>query len=384
MKNRVWNGVASVVCCALVALNLTAAKAETEEEVESSARSAILIEKETGRVLLSHNAHEQLPMASTTKVMTALIALEYGRLDEVVTVGKNAYGVPGTSIYLGLGEKMTLQDLLYGLLLASGNDAATAIAEHIGGDVSAFCQRMTERARELGCENTVFLTPHGLPREGHFTTAADLATIAREAMSYPLFRQIVSTQRASIPWEGRSYSRVLSNKNKLLSGYEGATGIKTGYTKKAGRCLVFGSKREGMEVIGVVLNCGNWFEEAARLMDLGFERYAQFTAFSKGETVRVLPVENGRQETVRIIAGQKLAAPVKKGTVPVMEVDLPQAISAGTQLNDPVGEARLISSGEVLCSVPLVLGESLPARDFAFELEQVVQNWPMQPQLIAK
>lgn len=381
---KLWSGLGSLLCCAVMALNTVSAKAEGEEESASSARSAILIERETGRVLLSHNAHEALPMASTTKVMTALMVLEYGKLDETVTAGRNAYGVPGTSIYLGLGEKISLKDLLYGLMLASGNDAAVAIAEHIGGDVQTFCQKMTERAAELGCENTVFLTPHGLPAEGHYTTAADLALIAREAMKYPLFREIVSTQRASIPWEGRSYSRILNNKNKLLSTYEGATGIKTGYTKKAGRCLVFGAKRDGLDLIGVVLNCGNWFDEAARLMDEGFARYEQFTAFAAEETVRVLPVENGRQETVQIKAARTLAAPVKKGIVPVLELDLPEYAAAGGESGDPVGEARLISGSEVLCTVPLVLGETLPQRDYGFNLERIVCRWLMEPQSISQ
>ena len=266
-------GWLALLCCAVLAFFQGNAQAEEGDRVDSSARAAVLIERHTGRVLLSHNAHEALPMASTTKVMTALIAIEKGDLNDVVTVGRNAYGVPGTSIYLGLGEKITLRDLLYGLMLASGNDAAVAIAEHIAGDVPSFCAMMTQRAQELGCENTQFATPHGLPSKDHFTTAADLARIAQEAMKHDVFRQIVSTRRASIPWEGRSYHRILNNKNKLLSDYEGATGIKTGYTKAAGRCLVFGAKRNGLEVIGVVLGCSDWFSEAARLMDMGFERY---------------------------------------------------------------------------------------------------------------
>ena len=201
------------------------------EEVGTSAKSCIIIAEASGRVLLAHNAEAALPMASTTKVMTALLALENGDLDAPVTCSRTAFGVPGTSIYLAEGETLPLRDMLYGLMLASGNDAATAIAEHIGGTVEAFCRLMTVRAAELGCKNTVFLTPHGLPCEGHYTTAHDLALIAREAMTHPEFREIVGTTRATIPWEGRSYDRGLNNKNKLLTTYEGATGIKTGYTK---------------------------------------------------------------------------------------------------------------------------------------------------------
>jgi len=377
-------GWVTLLCCAVMAFFAGEAQAEEGERVESSARSAILIERETGRILLSHNVHEKLPMASTTKVMTALLTLEYGKLDEVVTVGRNAYGVPGTSIYLNLGERITLRDLLYGLMLASGNDAAVAIAEHIGGDVESFCRMMTERAAELGCTDTVFLTPHGLPKDGHFTTAHDLALIAREAMSHELFREIVSTKRASIPWEGRSYQRILNNKNKLLTSYEGATGIKTGYTKAAGRCLVFGAKRDGLEVIGVVLNCGDWFDEAARLMNAGFERYEWFTAFEEGENVRVLPVEEGTQETVCILSGGSLAAAVPKGIVPVLEFDLPETVQAGQERGSQIGEARLIHDGQIIAAAPLVLGETLAQRDYAYELDRVVRNWTSMPQSIAE
>ena len=350
--------------------------ARAENEVDTSARSAILIDRQTGGVLLSGNAREPLPMASTTKVMTALLALEYGRLEETVTVGRNAYGVPGTSIYLSLGEKISLRDLLYGLMLASGNDAAVAIAEHIGGDVETFCRMMNERAAEIGCSDTVFINPNGLPASGHHTTAHDLALIAREAMSYELFREIVSTQRASIPWEGRSYSRILNNKNKLLSSYEGATGIKTGYTKAAGRCLVFGAKRNGLELIGVVLNCGNWFEEAARLMDLAFDQYEGFTALEKGETVRLLPVIDGQQETVCIRAEDTLYAPVKKGIIPVLMYELPDEVSAGISEGDPIGRAMLMLGSRELASTALVAGETLPVRDYGYALEQIVQSWP--------
>ena len=374
----------TALLCAALAVFHTTAQAESGETVDSCAKSAILIERETGEVLLSHRPDEALPMASTTKVMTALLALEYGKLDEVVTVGKNAYGVPGTSIYLNLGERITLRDLLYGLLLASGNDAAVAIAEHIGGDVETFCRMMTERAAQLGCTDTVFATPHGLPSKEHHTTARDLSLIAREAMSHALFREIVSTQRASIPWEGRSYQRILNNKNRLLAEYEGATGIKTGYTKAAGRCLVFGAKRDGLEVIGVVLNCGDWFGEAARLMDTAFANYELFTAFTPDETIRVLPVENGTQETVCVKPARTLCAPVKKGEIPVLEVDLPETVSAGLSEGDKIGEARLVHQGRVLACVELSAGESLAVRDYAFELDRVLRNWPVQPQALAE
>lgn len=384
MKGRKLCGWLSLLCCAVITLFGSEAKAEESGSFETSARAAVLIERDTGKVLLASNADERLPMASTTKVMTALLALEYGKLDEVVTAGRNAYGVPGTSIYLELGEKLTLHDLLYGLMLASGNDAAVAIAEHIGGDVETFCRMMTERAAQLGCTDTVFLTPHGLPEEGHYTTAYDLALIAREAMSHELFRQIVSTRRASIPWEGRSYQRILNNKNRLLTEYQGATGIKTGYTKAAGRCLVFGAERNGMEVIGVVLKCSDWFEEAARIMDEGYERYEMFTALGKGECVRVLPVTDGTQETVIVEAGGTLSAPVRKGCIPALEYELPETVQAGREAGDIIGCASLTMDGEVLAQVPLVLGQTLAQRDYLYELDRMLRSWPSVPQPIAE
>jgi len=387
MKNKGWShlrGWITLLCCAVMTLFAGSAQAEEGERVDSTARSAVLIERETGKVLLSCNSREKLPMASTTKIMTALVALEYGKLDEIVTVGRNAYGVPGTSIYLNLGEKITLRDLLYGLMLASGNDAAVAIAEHIGGDVETFCRMMTKRAEELGCSDTVFLTPHGLPKDGHYTTAHDLAIIAREAMNHELFREIVSTKRASISWEGRSYQRILNNKNRLLTDYDGATGIKTGYTKAAGRCLVFGAKRNGLELIGVVLRCGDWFDEAARLMDIGFERYQQFTVLGEGEMVRVLPVVDGQQETVCVLTDAKLSAPVPKESIPVLEFDLPETVNAGCAFGDVIGEARIILEGETLAAVPLVVGETLAKRDYAYELDRVVRNWTFFPQRMAE
>ena len=347
----------------------------TAEEVGTSASACVIIDEASGRVLLSHNAETPLPMASTTKVMTALLALERGNLSDPVTCSRNAFGVPGTSIYLSEGETLTLEEMLYGLMLASGNDAATAIAEHIGGTVDDFCRMMTARAAELGCENTVFLTPHGLPREGHYTTAHDLALIAREAMTHETFRQIVSTQRAKIPWEGRDYSRVLNNKNKLLSTYEGATGIKTGYTKKAGRCLVFGAERNGMRVIGVVLNCYNWFDEAARLMDMAFDRYEAMTLMLRGETIRAIPVTTSEADCVSAVLEADLTGVIAKGTLPTVEIDLPDALDAPIRAGEPLGEVRMVAGGQTVASAPLVAGATVLRDDFASRWDVYWENW---------
>ncbi len=357
-----------------VALLLFPVRAQAEE-VGTSAKACVIIDEVSGRVLLSHNAEAALPMASTTKVMTALLALEMGALDAPVTCSRNAFGVPGTSIYLAEGETLTLREMLYGLMMASGNDAATAIAEHIGGTVEDFCRMMTARAAELGCKNTMFLTPHGLPCEGHYTTAHDLALIAREAMTHPEFREIVGTTRATIPWEGRSYDRVLNNKNKLLTTYEGATGIKTGYTKKAGRCLVFGAEREGMRIIGVVLNCWDWFNESARLMDIAFERYEAITLLHAGDTAGTLPVTHADGTMVDALLSANLTGVVPKGSLPQVEIDLPASLDAPIEAGQTIGTARLTAGGTVIAEVPLVAAEDVSRDDFPARWLMYWRNW---------
>ena len=345
------------------------------EEVGTSAKACVIIDEATGRVLLSHNADAPLPMASTTKVMTALLAIELGDMDAPVACSRNAFGVPGTSIYLSEGETLTLREMVMGLMLASGNDAAVAIAEHIGGTVADFCRMMTQRAAELGCKSTVFLTPHGLPQEGHYTTAYDLALIAREAMTHQLFREIVSTQRATIPWEGRSYDRVLNNKNKLLSTYEGTTGIKTGYTKKAGRCLVFGAERDGMRIIGVVLNCADWFNEAARLMDLAFERYEAVTLMQAGDVVATLPVEASNGQELPLVLASDLTGVIPKGSVPKVETELPDTLTAPIEAGQPLGTVRLVCGGEVISEASVVADCAVSRDDFPARWEMYWQNW---------
>jgi D-alanyl-D-alanine carboxypeptidase len=305
------------------------------------------------------------------------VALENGNLNDIVTTGKNAYGVPGTSIYLGLGEQLTLEQMLYGLMLASGNDAAVAIAEHIGGSIEAFCRMMTERAAEIGCENTVFTTPHGLPADGHHTTAWDLALIAREAMKNPTFREIVSTQRASLPWADHEYDRVLTNKNKLLSTYAGAIGVKTGYTKAAGRCLVFAAERDGLTLIGVVLSCPDWFDEAAALLDRGFDNWQMVTVLSAGETVREIPVSGGVQSSLRVVAQSDVSAPVPDTAWPDLLIDLPESLPAGVEKGQVIGTARLTDRGQTLITVPLIAGEAVPERSFRYGARRVLFAWPL-------
>lgn len=338
--------------------------------------AAAVIDAKTGRLLYAFNETQELPMASTTKVMTALIAIDNCDPEAIVTAGDSAYGVPGTSIYLEKGETLTMRDMLLGLMLASGNDAAVAIAEHVGGSVEGFCDMMNARANQLGCVHTHYVTPHGLPAADHYTSALDLCVIAREAMQSPLFRQIVSTQRTTIPWQGHAYDRVLNNKNRLLSTYPGAIGVKTGYTKAAGRCLVFAAEGEkGITLIGSVLNCPDWFDYSASLLDQVFAKYSLYTALNAGEIVNRLPVRNGISDSVELIAEEALSAPLAEGETAELSFRWPQSVPAGIRKGEQIGAASLIVNGKTLCSVPLVAAEAVPERNFRFGLHTAADNW---------
>ena len=341
----------------------------------AEAAAAAVIEEKTGRVLYADHEEAEMPMASTTKIMTAMLAIERCGLNETVTAGINAYGVPGTSIYLDVGESLRLEDMLYGLMLASGNDAAVAIAEHVGGSVEAFCDLMNARAASLGCIHTHYATPHGLPAENHYTSALDLCVIAREAMRLPFFRQVVSTQRATIPWAGQAYDRVLTNKNKLLSTYPGAIGVKTGYTKAAGRCLVFAAEREGMTLIGSVLNCPDWFDHSAALLDAVFSEYRWYTALQAGEIVHWLAVEGGTSSGVDVLAAETLGAPLRAEEKAEIRFSLPDTLQAGFAKGEKIGEASLVVSGDTLYTVPLITADAVPERSFPYGWKNALQHW---------
>lgn len=256
----------------------TAAKPEPGETAPAiaapsvSAGAAILIDAEDGTVLYEKNADQKMYPASTTKIMTALVVLETLEelelgLDSEIIVPAEAQGVEGSSLYLKAGERMSVEELLYGLMLQSGNDSAVALAACVGGSAEHFVDQMNQRAEELGCRGTHFVNPNGLYDAEHYTNARDLAYIAREAMKREDFRKIVGSQRWSS--EGSS-ARTFVNKNKTVFQYEGGDGVKIGFTKASGRTLVSSASRDGHRVIAVVLNDGNWFQDAYALMDFGF------------------------------------------------------------------------------------------------------------------
>ena len=212
-------------------------------------QSAIVMEKESGRILYEINPRQKLPMASTTKIMTAIVALEKGNPADNVTISATAEGVEGSSMYIRQGEIMSLEELLYGLMLCSGNDAAVAIAEHVGGNIEQFVQMMNQKAQEIGALDTHFDNPNGLPSDSHYSTAYDMALITAYGLKNATFAKIVSTREMTISGYGKQYVRQLVNHNKLLRMYPDCIGVKTGFTKEAGRCLVSAAKRDGMTLI---------------------------------------------------------------------------------------------------------------------------------------
>ncbi len=265
-----------------------------------SARGAVLMEAESGRVIFGQNENARLSMASTTKIMTALVALEQMPLDTVVTVTDQTVGVEGSSVYLTAGETLTLEELLYALMLQSANDAAETIAVAVAGDVPSFATLMNEKAAELGLKDTHFMNPHGLDAEGHHTTAKELALLTRAALENEDFRRICSTGRKTIPLRGDEGTRVLINHNKLLASYVGCIGVKTGFTKKTGRCLVSAAERDGVRLIAVTLGAPDDWRDHTAMLDYGFSLYRSVTLCEAGFYNAPMPLISGTCDYVMV------------------------------------------------------------------------------------
>lgn len=249
-----------------------------------SGQGAILMEQESGRVLYEKDAHKQMRIASITKIMTAIIAIESEKMDEMVTVSNNAFGTEGSSLYLRLGEKIKLEDLVYGLMLRSGNDAAVAIAEHVGGSLDGFVYLMNQKAKEIGMKKTVFNNPHGLDdHEEHYSTAYDMALLTRYAMGNEQFRVISATKSYRAPQEGEKWDRIWQNKNRLLTQlYKYSTGGKTGYTKRAKRTLVSTATKDNVHLIAVTLNAPSDWQDHMNMFNWAFETFEVVPVVKEG------------------------------------------------------------------------------------------------------
>ena len=341
----------------------------------TSAKAMVTIE-----VLYEKNKDERLPMASTTKIMTALCALESGsNLDEEFEIDPRAVGIEGTSMYLRKGEKLCLRDLLYGLILPSGNDASCAIAYRISGSIEDFVALMNKKAKELNLVNTNFVNPHGLDAKDHYTSAYDLAIITAEALKNPEFVEIIGTKSKSVKGAGDEQEelRFLKNKNKLLTSFEGCTGVKTGFTDMAGRCFVASSKRGDLSVISVVLNCGPMFEECAMLMEKAFDEYNYIEVLEPYLFYRKAPVLKGKENEVKLWTKQGFYYPLTKEESLKISYDyeIDENLIAPLEKEQVVGKLTIKLCDEVLFETEIYTMDEIKSNELFENMKQIGHHW---------
>ena len=318
-----------------------------------SAQRAYVLDAVSGRVLFEKNADQHSLIASTTKIMTALIVCEQCNVLDRMRIPKEAVGIEGSSMYLKEGEVLTLQELLYGLMLSSGNDAAVALAIYCGGTVEGFAELMNDKARILGMKNTHFENPNGLDSPNHYSTARDMAILAAYAMENPIFCKTVSTKNV------KAGERYLTNHNKLLWKVEGTDGVKTGFTKAAGRILVSSATRNGRRIIAVTMDDPSDWNDHAALLEDGFSRYMSKTIVSAGDAVGTVEVMGGENRRIQILAAEDFSYPVAEEENPCLALPGPGFVYAPTVEGDDAGFVYVLINGKAVAKVPTVYGETV-------------------------
>lgn len=344
MKKRLWRGLAAALCGILL-LGAIPARA-----VSTSAVSAVLMDVDSGRILYASNENERRRIASTTKIMTALVAIENGDLDAVWTVKRPETLVEGTSMYLREGDQLTLETMLYGLLLCSGNDAALAIADAVGGSQERFVAMMNQKAKELGMTNSSFANPNGLDADGHYSTALDMAKLACAAVENETLVRIASTRSVVIG------GRTMKNHNKLLTNVEGCIGLKTGYTRAAGRTLVSCAERNGQRLAAVTLYDHNDWADHQALYEYGFSAYPAQQAVSLGEILTRVPVEGGTNPEVPLAAAETVSWPVGENEELTVRLEVPEKLTAPVRRGERAGEAAVLLDGREVARTALLCG----------------------------
>ncbi len=347
---------------ALLLLPLPTAKAANEPSV--SAQSAILISGDDGTVIFEKNSHERLAMASTTKIMTALLTLEEAERsgDPVIDITEEMVRVEGSSMGLQAGNRLTLTNLTSGMLLASGNDAANAAALYLGESQEGFAKLMNARAREIGMEETNFVTPSGLDDDEHYSTAYDMALLGREAMMNEEFARIAGSSTLQVEFIEPEQRVSYTNHNKLLRIYDGCIGIKTGFTKKAGRTLVSAARREGTTLIAVTLNAPDDWDDHTAMFDYGFDTVK--TVQMGGEALpETLPVAGSDKQGVTLRMGQRLSMtlPIEQAQGVESRVLLPRFLYAPVMAGERVGRVQYLMGGQEIYSVPIIASEEAGA-----------------------
>ena len=358
----------------ILCLGISVTAADTPD-----AKASIVMDVNTGRVLSSYNSDLKLPMASTTKIMTTLLAIEYGNINDMVTISRKASIQEGSSIYLKEGEKIKLEDLLYGVMLRSGNDAAVAVAEHLCGNIENFSRLMNEKAMLIGAKNTNFKNPHGLPDDNHYATAYDLALITCYALKNEKFSQIVKTRKKTISGPpDTSWERVLQNKNKMLWQFNGGDGVKTGYTKKSGRCLVSSASRDGWQLVSVVLNCGDWWNYSSKLLNDGFNNYDNVKIIDKYKTNIKISVKKGKKKNIDIKPYSDLYAPLLKIEEQYEKITykpcLPDYVKAPIRKNGKAGILKAYAGNYLLGQVDLIYNNDVESSDWLYNIKNILKN----------
>lgn len=352
--------LAKLLLIVLCLLNLCAVPCSA---IGVGAKAGILMDVNSGEVLYGKNINQRLPIASLTKTMTALIAAESGKLDDIVTVHPDATKVEPSAIWLSPEEKIPLRDLVYGLMLRSGNDAALAIAYYLGGSVEGFSELMNAKAVLLGAYNTNFRNPHGLPNQNHFSTAYDLALITRAALLNPFVHEVVATERYESPWEGRNQLRVWHNKNRLLQLMPAADGVKTGWTKAAGHCLSSSATKAGWQLLSIVLDSPDHYGENRALLEWGFKNFHCVDIVTPGIFQGYVTVKDGRPTSVGAVTAGELKWVAKNGEEldPRFELSMPSELSLPVSKDQIIGQLTVSIGDQEVAIIPLVADQ--PATD---------------------
>lgn len=340
-----------------------------------TARSAVIVEAMTGKVLYSRDMKARRFPASTTKMMTLIVALERGNLDDIVTISPHAAGTEGSTLWLEEGDKIPLRDLLYGMMMMSGNDATIAVAEHIAGSVEAFAGLMNQKAEEIGAKDTHFMNPNGLPDERHYSTAYDLALIASYGYRNAVFAEIVGTKELHLDWI-KDPKHMWRNENQILWLSDGANGVKTGYTDAAGRCLAAGAKRDGIQIVSVVLDSLYMWNDSIAMLDYGFQQVDKKKILHEQEHVGSLRVRSGYKNTVSIAVKDDIVLPVfEKDSLDYQVVyDIPESLEAPIQAGDPVGNVRVLWDGREIAATEIVATETVEKKSFFLTVLRWIQE----------
>lgn len=375
MKKR----VSIILILSMLIILFTSNKFEVAEayEVNSAALAMVVLEGNTNTVLYSKNANQELAMASTTKIVTAILAIENCKdLDEKFLVSEKAIGIEGTSIYLKSGERLSMRELLYGLILASGNDCAVAIAEYFEGE-EHFVEMMNNLAESLGLEHTHFANPHGLDSEGHYTSAYDLAVLTSYALKNSTFKEIVSTERMVIEKNDLYQARYLKHKNRLLFTDKNCIGVKTGFTDNAGRCLVHAHEENGMQLISVVLNCGPMFEECDRLTKLAMDNYTMKEFVKPYNFVSNIEIADSEKSEIGVITVKGFSKPILNTEEDLYEVKyiMPDRLVAPISLNQGVGTVQVLYNNEVIFESELITIEGAKNNDMKYLFDTIIDKW---------